>query len=746
MKTKTTKVKSPNGTFTMFNFKKFNSFPIQLLTVFSLFISFQSLNSQCSNEALNFDGIDDFVAGLLPNTYNDITLSAWFNASSIVNGASEDRIFSISNPKIELGLEDDAISTDEGKLWIFDEGYGGTIVFPTANLHDDTWHHVVFKRFGAERKIFLDGVLIHTWTGNTIGFNGSIVIGNRQGFNGEFKGLIDEVAFYDTALSDLEITTNWNCELSGSEANLIGYWPFENGTPNSDNTSLVSTPDESIAAVIGDCTLGNLALNGSSSNFVCPPNEIIYSTAACLLCTDDALAVIEGDLQLPVIGTSNSNSEVLTIDGCGIVSKSNFSALDQDSDPLNEIQDISLNGNDLSITNGSTISLPTNSEVSDQDNDTYMDVESSPDIDEINFTIGGTENFIFKKNNGNAYLGIKNSTNTIIGEDAGLNISSTTMHSTFIGKNAGKSITSGTNNTFIGENAGQNIQTQNENVAIGTNALGNSVNGYRSVAIGNGAIEGNNGSYNVALGRVAGWFSTEGSNTFIGDQSGSSLIDGKGNTLIGRNAGYILTEGDDNVALGFDAGTVLSSDILNNTVAIGRNARVTSDHQICIGNTSTLEIGGYQDWTVHSDSRIKNNVTENVIGLNFINKLRPVSYNVDYHKLSHMLQETNPQRSVSQAMADARTLKSQKTDFGFIAQEVSNTLKELKMEFQGVNEPTTPNGLYKISYASFVVPLVKAVQELDSENSLLEKKNQELKTELENIKKRIEAIEKKITK
>jgi len=284
MKTKTTISKSPNGVLSYVASKALRLDPIKLLIILCAFISIQNVSAQCSNEALDFDGVDDFVSCILPTTYNDITFSAWFNANSINNGSPEDRIFSISTPRIEVGLQDNNSPVFLGQLWVFDSSGGGTITLSTPNYFDDMWHHVVFKRENMERKIFLDGVLIHTWSGSDAAFESNLVIGNRPGANGAFKGKIDEVAFYDTALSDSLIMANWDCQINASDPDLIGYWPFENGTPNDDNTSLSTTPDESTASVLGDGILGNFTLSSDSSNFVCPPTEIIFNPNCSQFC------------------------------------------------------------------------------------------------------------------------------------------------------------------------------------------------------------------------------------------------------------------------------------------------------------------------------------------------------------------------------------------------------------------------------------------------------------------------------
>jgi len=74
-------------------------------------------------------------------------------------------------------------------------------------------------------------------------------------------------------------------------------------------------------------------------------------------------------------------------------------------------------------------------------------------------------------------------------------------------------------------------------------------------------------------------------------------------------------------------------------MALGYNARVNASTKVVIGNTAVTSIGGYADWTNFSDQRFKTAVQENVKGLEFILKLRPVTYQLDINKLAAVLKE-----------------------------------------------------------------------------------------------------------
>ena len=42
-----------------------------------------------------------------------------------------------------------------------------------------------------------------------------------------------------------------------------------------------------------------------------------------------------------------------------------------------------------------------------------------------------------------------------------------------------------------------------------------------------------------------------------------------------------------------------------------------------------MSIGGYANWSIISDGRVKKNIKENVPGLSFINRLKPITYNLN---------------------------------------------------------------------------------------------------------------------
>lgn len=158
-----------------------------------------------------------------------------------------------------------------------------------------------------------------------------------------------------------------------------------------------------------------------------------------------------------------------------------------------------------------------------------------------------------------------------------------------------------------------------------------------------------------------------------------------------------------------------------------------------IGNNTVTSIGGYVSWSNISDGRVKKNIKQNVPGLLFINKLKPVTYNLDLDAAAKINPQpalrTNDNKTELQENNDAtaRQAKEQVMYAGFVAQEVEKAANELNYDFSGVDPAKSDNDLYGLRYSEFVVPLVKVVQELSQQNEDLKVRIEQLEAMM-NIK------------
>ena len=341
--------------------------------------------------------------------------------------------------------------------------------------------------------------------------------------------------------------------------------------------------------------------------------------------------------------------------------------------------------------------------------------------------------------------------NTAIGYRA-LIANTTGIYNTAVGNNSISANTTGILNTAVGDIALANNTTGSENTALGQGAMQQCTIGSNNVAVGAGVMQagpvggysatdnvvvGTNAMYavstaskNVVIGSFSmnqGLFITGSRNVALGYQSMFNNNSGNDNVAIGNSALLNNTTGFNNIAIGSLSGT--STNALTNTIAIGYGVSISTSNLVRIGNTNNTNIGGYGAWQNLSDSRIKNDIKNNVPGLEFITKLVPVTYHIDQEKLNKLIGSTLP-----------ITNKDNELHSGFLAQDVEATAKAIGYQFDGVQ---SAGGVYSIGYAQFVVPLVKAVQEQQAQIKTLEEQNNRLKILLENISKRLEAVEKK---
>ncbi len=286
---------------------------------------------------------------------------------------------------------------------------------------------------------------------------------------------------------------------------------------------------------------------------------------------------------------------------------------------------------------------------------------------------------------------------------------------------------------FLGINAGAaDDGTDNKNVGIGFEAIKSNTTGFWNTAIGFQTLYSNTtGNYNTANGYMPLPANTTGSrNTAHGTYSLYSNTSGSYNTAIGMFANFNNQTGNYNTAIGYNAfgnGTNYS-----NSTAIGNNAAISGSNQIHLGNTNITEIKGQVAFSTYSDGRIKENITENVKGLDFITKLRPVTYNFNIDRQNALM-------GIKDESSYKEKYDIEKIRFsGFIAQEVEQTAKEIGYDFSGVKTPKNDKDLYGLSYAEFVVPLVKAVQEQQKIIQNLAEENKSLEKRLERIEKLLE--------
>ena len=324
-----------------------------------------------------------------------------------------------------------------------------------------------------------------------------------------------------------------------------------------------------------------------------------------------------------------------------------------------------------------------------------------------NYQAAGTsgQNLFIGINSGNFTMSgtsIDASQNTAVGNFS-LNALTTGSSNSAFGYNSLKSSTTGFNNSAFGYASLQTNSTGTDNSAFGLLALLMNTTGSYNCSFGSSSLESNSsGSYNCSFGSTTLSANTTGSsNSAFGDQCMTLKITGSGNSAFGSGSLNSLISGNNNTAIGNSSGSLLTSG--NNNIIIGYNAQApisTGSDQIRLGNSGISYAGIQVAWTITSDRNLKSNIYNSNLGLGFINKLRPVSYTRKNDELS-------------------------KTEYGLIAQEVEESLKQEGVENTGMLT-ITDNGEYQLRYNDLLAPMIKAIQELKTENDELRKRVEKL--------------------
>ena len=185
------------------------------------------------------------------------------------------------------------------------------------------------------------------------------------------------------------------------------------------------------------------------------------------------------------------------------------------------------------------------------------------------------------------------------------------------------------------------------------------------------------GDYNIGIGYGA-------LNNLQSSYGGTSYGYSNDNTAIGYFSGRYVYTGTNNTFIGNEAGPSSATANLTNTIYLG-NSSITS-LRCNVQTISSL-----------SDKRDKTNIQTLPVGLDFVNELKPVSFDWDRRD---------------------GTFKDKK-DTGFIAQELDETQIKYNIEdYLELVSKDNPDRL-EASYSKLIPVLVKAIQELSEEVSSL---------------------------
>lgn len=316
-------------------------------------------------------------------------------------------------------------------------------------------------------------------------------------------------------------------------------------------------------------------------------------------------------------------------------------------------------------------------------------------------------------------------TRTLTLSDFGFSLVNDSSGNLGIGDNVLTSVSSGDRNTGFGDAANQSISSGDDNTAFGYEALKSVSGGYRNTGIGSKALASQtNGGDVVAIGVSALNSHTSPSNivaigsyaaqsisgslsgsysVYVGYQAGSGISSGSSKGLncvyVGSKAGN-FADGSYNIGIGKSAGESMdgSNNIEIGTITGGSYSSIhnfgSNSNRISIGNNSSTNAYIKIAWSTTSDARDKMNFSSVPYGLEFVNNLKPISF------------QFKKEREIDEPSGNIR--------YGFKAQDI--------LSLEGNNPVIIDNedeDSLKFQSDNLVPVLVNAIQELSAEVSSL---------------------------
>jgi hypothetical protein len=247
-----------------------------------LFLSLGYLSTVAQDGGLHFDGIDDYVSvpesASMPTTA--MTVEMWFNptptgyATVLISKGQT----STSSYFAVFCSSSDFINTlawTAGSFLTFDlftSAGGDRLSYQLPSTIAGTWHHLAVTYNGAEKRIYLDGVLVgqRAFSGTILTNVGSpfVIGGLLPGTGNSYNGTTDEVRIWNIARTQAEIASSLSTEIPSNTAGLTTYYKFNQGTPGGNNAGITTVSDAAATPDADNGTLNNFALTGSTSNWV----------------------------------------------------------------------------------------------------------------------------------------------------------------------------------------------------------------------------------------------------------------------------------------------------------------------------------------------------------------------------------------------------------------------------------------------------------------------------------------------
>ncbi|WP_299456679.1 LamG-like jellyroll fold domain-containing protein [uncultured Microscilla sp.] len=191
-----------------------------------------------NTNALDFDGVDDHVTASLDGTgLTNVTVEMWLNPGVLGtnNILHWNNALAGASPFIDFKDASGTLNVNVN---------GGDNLSTT--ILAGQWVHIALVHDGTDWRLYKNGQLAGTYTGGTANIANATALFMAGGATGNYDGLIDEVRVWNDVRTQDEIVAQMNNELVGTEANLVAYYNFNQGTAGGNNTTELTVLDASL--------------------------------------------------------------------------------------------------------------------------------------------------------------------------------------------------------------------------------------------------------------------------------------------------------------------------------------------------------------------------------------------------------------------------------------------------------------------------------------------------------------------
>ena len=206
----------------------------------------------------------------------DYAVEMWFKGSKADNGNKAATLFSAGDESVEMGFN------ASGALTLTSRGTAYEVT--KTDYLDNAWHHVALNVLrSGNATVYVDGQTVSTISASSVNSlaGSELIIGatrNTAGYySNYFKGSFDDIRFWKATLTGDYLKRFKSTRLTGEEAGLVAYYPFEAKIVDEEyNQVVTSNTAADIAGKKYEATLLNgntLTIGDESPKLKEAPNE-----------------------------------------------------------------------------------------------------------------------------------------------------------------------------------------------------------------------------------------------------------------------------------------------------------------------------------------------------------------------------------------------------------------------------------------------------------------------------------------